>query len=285
LPLFSRNTKETSDSSKEISPDLWIKCPQCREVIYRKTLEENLKVCSKCGYHHKLTAWERIELLVDKGTFQELDFELLPADPLNIGKSYAEKLKEDQQKTNLRDAILTGTAQIEKHPVVLGVMDFHFRGGSMGSVVGEKVTRALEHAVLTHKPCVMVTASGGARMQEGILSLMQMAKTSAAAAKLHEAGLMYLCVLTDPTTAGVAASFASLGDIILAEPKALIGFTGARVIEETIHQKLPAGFQESEFLLKHGMIDIVVERKNLKSLLASLLAYGDSKNERGSHGI
>jgi acetyl-CoA carboxylase carboxyl transferase subunit beta len=254
--------------------DLWEKCPQCKEVVYRKALEENLKVCPKCKHHFRLTAAERIALTADEMTFKELDPFLSPGDPLGIGKSYTEKCLEDEKKTGLKEAVLTGTAKIGGVSAVLGVMDFHYRGGSMGSVVGEKITRAIEAAVESQKPVVMITASGGARMQEGTLSLMQMAKTSAAVAKLNEAGLMYLCVLTDPTTAGVAASFASLGDVILAEPRALIGFTGQRVIEETIRQKLPPGFQLSEFFLTHGMIDLIVERRLLKETVARLLQYG-----------
>lgn len=258
--------------------ELWAKCPECREVIYVKILEENLNVCPKCRYHHKLTAQERIASLVDADTFKEFNRHLTAGDPLSIGQEYQDKLAADQKKTGLNEAIVTGEAKIGGHPVVLGVMDFNFRGGSMGSVVGEKVTRAMEYAVERKLPCIMVTASGGARMQEGTLSLMQMAKTSAAAARLHEAGLMYICVLTDPTTAGVAASFASLGDVILAEPRALIGFTGQRVIQETIRQKLPPGFQQSEFLLKHGMLDDVVDRRSLKELITKLLEYGKRIN-------
>jgi acetyl-CoA carboxylase carboxyl transferase subunit beta len=254
--------------------DLWVKCPQCKEVVYRKALDENLKVCPKCRYHHRLTAFERIDLIADEKSFRELDPFLSPADPLEIGKTYTDKCVEDERKTGLKEAVLTGTAEIAGIPVVLGVMDFYYRGGSMGSVVGEKITRAIEAAIESHKSVVMITASGGARMQEGTLSLMQMAKTSAGVAKLNEAGLMYLCVLTDPTTAGVAASFASLGDVILAEPRALIGFTGQRVIEETIRQKLPPGFQLSEFFLAHGMIDMIVERRMLKETAAKLLEYG-----------
>lgn len=275
MPIFSRNnTKETSSREQGAGQELWVKCPQCREVIYRKTLEENLKICPKCQHHHKLTAAERIAMLADTGTFEEFDRNLASGDPLSMGEGYVKKLADDEKKTGLKEAIVTGTGEIEGRPAVLGVMDFNFRGGSMGSVVGEKVTRAMERAISLRRPCVMVTASGGARMQEGTLSLMQMAKTSAAAAKLHEAGLMYLCVLTDPTTAGVAASFASLGDVVVAEPKALIGFTGQRVIEETIRQKLPPGFQLSEFFLKRGMIDLVVDRKVLKGTIGRLLEYG-----------
>jgi len=272
LPLFSRDAKSSSEE-RTATPELWSKCPHCHEVIYIKALDENLKVCPKCRYHHKLTAMERIASLVDPDTFVEYDAHLASTDPLSIGSKYLEKLASDEKKTGLKEAVVIGRAKIGGIPVVLGVMDFNFRGGSMGSVVGEKVTRALERALELSLPCIMVTASGGARMQEGTLSLMQMAKTSAAVAKLQEAGLMYICVLTDPTTAGVAASFASLGDVILAEPGALIGFTGQRVIAETIRQKLPPGFQQSEFLLKHGMLDDVVDRRSLQPLLVKLLQF------------
>ncbi len=259
--------------TKAITEELWAKCPHCHEVIYVKVLEENLKVCPKCRHHHKLGAQERIKMLLEPGTFEEFDADLSSSDPLAIGETYVGKLAEDQEKTGLREAIVTGRGKIGAHSVVLGVMDFRFRGGSMGSVVGEKVTRAIERAVDLHNPCIMVTASGGARMQEGTLSLMQMAKTSAAVARLRSAGLFYLCILTDPTTAGVAASFASLGDVVLAEPHALIGFTGQRVIQETIRQKLPPGFQLSEFFLKHGMVDDVVDRRSLSSVVTKLLDY------------
>lgn len=273
MPLFSRDSKTTSTAAKTVTEELWAKCPQCHEVIYLKILEENLKVCPKCRYHHKLTAGERIAILTDSGSFEEFDRHLAPSDPLSIGDSYINKLSEDERKTGLKEAVVTGKARIAGHPVVIGVMDFNFRGGSMGSVVGEKVTRSFELALKLKNPCIMVTASGGARMQEGTISLMQMAKTSAAVARLHEAGLMYICILTDPTTAGVAASFASLGDVILAEPNALIGFTGQRVIQETIRQKLPPGFQRSEFFLKHGMIDNVVDRRSMRELVSKLLEY------------
>ncbi len=276
MPLFSKEQKGRANS---VAQDLWAKCPQCHEVIYLKILEENLKVCPKCRYHHKLTASERIAMLVDPGTFEEFDHHLSPADPLSIGKTYTDKLSQDETETKLKEAVVTGKGKIGGIRIVLGVMDFRFRGGSMGSVVGEKVTRALELALRLRVPCIMITASGGARMQEGTLSLMQMAKTSAAVARLRDAGLMYVCILTDPTTAGVAASFASLGDILLAEPHALIGFTGQRVIQETLRQKLPPGFQLSEFFLKHGMLDDVVDRRSLRELLLKLLQYGQSRGE------
>jgi len=274
LPIFSKKQNETPNLEGAVKDGLWTKCPHCHEVIYTKLLEENLRVCPKCRGHHKLSARERIAMLVDPGSFEEFDRHLASADPLSVGDSYVRKLAEDEEKTGMKEAVLTGKAKIGGHAVVLGVMDFNFRGGSMGSVVGEKVTRAFELALRLKCPCIMVTASGGARMQEGTLSLMQMAKTSAAVARVHQAGLLYICVLTNPTTAGVAASFASLGDVILAEPGALIGFTGQRVIQETLRQKLPPGFQESEFLLKHGMLDDVVDRRSLRDTLIKLLEYG-----------
>lgn len=269
-------------TKKPVAQDLWAKCPQCHEVIYLKILEENLKVCPKCRYHHPLTAKERIAMLVDPDSFSEFNASFASGDPLGMGQAYLDKLTEDEKKTGLKEAIVTGRAQIHGEPLVLGAMDFNFRGGSMGSVVGEKVMQAMEIALEEKTGCVMVTASGGARMQEGALSLMQMARTSAAAARLHEAGLMYICVLTNPTTAGVAASFAALGDVMMAEPHALIGFTGPRVIQETIRQKLPAGFQQSEFLLEHGMLDQVIERRALRDLLGTLLHYGRTGGGHGS---
>ncbi|NOZ63396.1 MAG: acetyl-CoA carboxylase carboxyltransferase subunit beta [Caldiserica bacterium] len=255
-------------------PDgVWTKCPSCEEIVYSKELEAKLKVCPKCNYHFRLTWQERLEQLVEPDSFQQIDTELLPTDPLNFVdlKNYSDRLKEAQEKTGLQEAIVTGIGNIGPHRVVIGIMDFSFLGGSMGSVVGEKITRALELAMREKLPVVMVCASGGARMQEGILSLMQMAKTSAAVGKLHEAGLPYITVLTDPTTGGVSASFAYLGDIIIAEPKALIGFAGPRVIEKTIGQKLPEGFQRAEFVYKHGLLDIVVKRKDLKDTLIKIL--------------
>jgi acetyl-CoA carboxylase carboxyl transferase subunit beta len=252
--------------------DLWVKCSGCGTAVYRKTFQENLKVCEKCGHHHKLTAWERVESLCDEGSFQEIDSDVISCDPLEIGAEYTGKLAQDRQKTQLSDAILTGVASIDEIRIALGVMDFHFRGGSMGSAVGEKITSMLETALDRKVPALMVTSSGGARMQEGMLSLMQMARTSAAVRRLNHAGIPYIVILTDPTTAGVAASFASLGDVIIAEPGAIIGFSGARVIEQTIRQKLPPGFQTSEFYEKHGFIDKVVKRSDLKATTAQILS-------------
>ncbi|MCM8795220.1 MAG: acetyl-CoA carboxylase, carboxyltransferase subunit beta [Candidatus Omnitrophica bacterium] len=261
---------------KEIPDGLWTKCEECSEVLYNKTLEENFRVCPKCNYHFSLGAYERINLLLDKDTFQEYDKEMLPLDPLDFKgpKTYKEKLSADQVATGLKEAAVTGSGLLENKKIVIAITDSRFIMGSMGSVVGEKITRAIETATKEMLPLVIVSASGGgARMYEGMFSLMQMAKTAAALSLHHRAGLAYISVLTNPTMAGVMASFAGLGDIIIAEPKALIGFTGPRVIEQTIRQKLPAGFQRSEFLLEHGLIDMIVHRKNLKSTLAQLLDY------------
>lgn len=261
---------------REIPEGLWTKCEECGEIIYNKALEENFKVCPKCQYHFSLSAHERIQLLIDNGTFQEFDDALSSVDPLQFKgpKSYKEKIQLDQAATGLREAAVTGEGRLEGRRLIFGVTDSRFIMGSMGSVVGEKLTRAIERALRNRIPVVIVSGSGGgARMYEGMFSLMQMSKTSAALAQLHEAGVPFISVLTDPTMAGVMASYASLGDAILAEPRALIGFTGPRVIEQTIRQRLPEGFQRSEFLLEHGQIDRVVHRKQLKSTLHSLMGY------------
>lgn len=263
--------------SKRTMPDgLWTRCDDCRNMIYRKAVEERMKTCSECGYHFPLTSQERIELVLDRGSFQELWSDLAPADPLKfvaVG-TYQQKIEEAQNATGLRDAAVVGRGTIEGIPVLFGVTDWRFLMGSMGSVVGEKITRLAEEAREEKVPLIVVSGSGGgARMQEGCLSLMQMAKTSAAIARLHDARGFFLSVLTNPTMAGVLASFASLGDVILAEPKALIGFTGPRVIEQTIKQTLPPGFQRSEFLLEHGLVDMVVPRTELKARLVQLLEY------------
>lgn len=255
---------------KDIPEGLWQKCPTCNEILYSKELEKTLKTCNKCGHHFRMGAWDRITATVDDGSFSELDADLTSVNPLGFA-DYPDKIAKSQEVTHIKEAIITGEAAIDGHPVVIGVMDANFIMGSMGSVVGEKVTRAIERAVEQKLPLIIFAASGGARMQEGIISLMQMAKTCGALAKLNEARLLYITVLTDPTTGGVTASFASMGDIILAEPGALIGFTGARVIEQTIKQKLPEGFQTAEFLLNHGFVDMVVPRQQLKGTLAALL--------------
>lgn len=254
---------------------MWLKCNHCREIVYRKEVDRNNKVCPKCDYHFPISVMERINLLVDLGTFKEWDADLEPQDPLGFHdtKSYKDRIKAQQEKTGRKDALVIGEGMISGSRVVLCVFDFSFMGGSMGSVVGEKLCRAVDRALAGRLPVILVTASGGARMQEGILSLMQMAKTSAAVAKLGEARLPFISILADPTFGGVTASIAMLGDVIIAEPKALIGFAGPRVIEQTIKQQLPDQFQRAEFLLEHGMIDMIVERKQLKDTLSTLVNH------------
>lgn len=254
---------------------LWVKCEGCREVVYSKELERNLKICPKCGYHFRIDAWERISLLLDDESPVERFQGVSPGDPLHFSdtKRYADRLKAYQSSVGVRDAVIVVEGKLLAIPVVLAVMDYRFMGGSMGSVVGEKITRAAELAAEKKKPLIVVSASGGARMQEGVLSLMQMAKISAALARLREARQPYLSILTDPTTGGVTASFAMLGDLNVAEPGALIGFAGPRVIEQTIRQSLPEGFQRSEFLLDHGFLDLVIPRAELKATLARCLRH------------
>jgi len=254
---------------------MWLKCNHCREIVYRKEVDRNNKVCPKCDYHFPISVMERIALLVDLGTFKEWDSELEAKDPLTFHdtKSYKDRVKAQQEKTGRKDALMIGEGLVDGRPVVFCIFDFSFMGGSMGSVVGEKFCRAVDRALEKKFPVVLVTASGGARMQEGILSLKQMAKTSTAVAKLGEAKLPFISILADPTFGGVTASIAMLGDVIIAEPKALIGFAGPRVIEQTIKQQLPDQFQRAEFLLEHGMIDMIVERKQLKETLSTLVAH------------
>lgn len=258
---------------RDIPGGLWMKCPACTELIYREEQEAANGVCPRCGHHFPLGRKARIALLADAGSFAEWDADLRPVDFLRfVGKeSYREKLESNWKKTGETDAVTTGACTLEKRPIALGVMDFSFLGASMGSVVGERITRMMERAAAEKRPVVMVCASGGARMYEGMLSLMQMAKTSGAVGRLAEAKMPYITVLTHPTTAGVMASFAVLGDVILAEPGALIGFAGQRVIRETIQQELPKGFQTAEFLLEHGLLDAIVPRAELKSTLARIL--------------
>ncbi len=263
-----------SDSKKVAVPEgLWIKCNNCAEIVYSKEIDRNLKVCPKCDYHFRITARERIDLLVDPGTFTEFDGRLQSEDPLQFKDSqkYRDRVKAARKKTGLNDAVISGICTLDGVQVVMCVFDFFFMGGSMGSVVGEKITRATEKAVDERCSLIVISSSGGARMQEGALSLMQMAKTSAALARLRRERLPFISVLTDPTTGGVTASFAMLGDVNIAEPKALIGFAGPRVIEQTIRQELPEGFQRSEFVLQHGMIDCIVNRKELKKTIVNLL--------------
>ncbi|MGQ9707873.1 MAG: acetyl-CoA carboxylase, carboxyltransferase subunit beta [bacterium] len=250
---------------------LWFRCSGCNEIIYRKTLESNFYVCNRCGYHFRISPDEYIRIVLDEDTWEELDAELIAADPLNF-PNYREKLKEAQKKTGRTDAFSYGRGAIARIPVVFGVMDFGFIGGSMGSVVGEKVARAIRLARNERRPLIIIATSGGARMQEGILSLMQMAKTAAELGLLSRARVPFISIPVDPCTAGVMASFASLGDIIISEPNALLGFAGQRVIEDTIGEKLPEGFQRAEFMLKHGLVDIVVSRRNLKETVARILS-------------
>lgn len=274
MPIFGKKYGSIKVKKREFPDGLWTKCEACGQIIYSKVFLENCKVCPKCNYHHTLGAKERIEQLADPGTFVEMYSEMQSQNPLGfIGvKGYPEKLDEDQKTTGLKEAAIAGSAKMNGRPLVLCVTDSRFIMGSMGSVVGEKIARLTEYAIEKRLPLIIVSGSGGgARMYEGCLSLMQMAKTSSALARFHEAGLLFISVLTNPTMAGVLASFASLGDILIAEPAALIGFTGPRVIKETIKQELPPGFQRSEFLLKHGLVDLIVPRKQLRPTLISFL--------------
>lgn len=262
---------------REIPEGLMNKCPKCGTIQFSKELEKNLKVCASCGHHFRLNAWDRIAMTIDEDTFVEMDGEMISEDPLQFA-GYTDKLAQQKHLSGLKDAVVTGEGAIGGIPVVIGVMSFDFFSGSMGSVVGEKVTRAIEAATEKQLPLVTFSTSGGARMQEGILSLMQMAKTSAAMARFQQQGGLYISVFTDPTLGGVSASFASLGDYLLAEPGAIVGFAGRIVIEQTIRQKLPDNFQTAEFNLQHGQLDKVVHRKDMKPFLAKLL---DMHAERG----
>lgn len=277
MPLFGKPKYTLVKIKKrEIPEGLWSKCQECNQPIYKKELEENFKVCPKCNFHFTLTAMERLQMLVEPDTFKEYDVTLSSVDPLVFTgtKSYKQKLSEDQKITSLKEAVISGEGEIYGKRTVLAITDSRFIMGSMGSVVGEKVTRAIEASIEKKLPLVIISGSGGgARMYEGIFSLMQMAKTSAALYRHHKARLLYISVLTNPTMGGVMASFAGLGDIIIAEPKALIGFAGPRVIEQTTRQKLPDGFQKSEFMLEHGLLDMIVHRKNLKETLHQLIDY------------
>ncbi|MCX8029400.1 MAG: acetyl-CoA carboxylase, carboxyltransferase subunit beta [Brevinematales bacterium] len=255
--------------------NLWIKCPECGAMMYKSDFEENLNVCISCDYHFRIGARRRIEILCDKDSFKEQFEDIISSDPLDFfdGKEkYRDKLRKTMEEKNLNEAVITGYCEIYGIKTEIAVMDFEFLGGSMGSVVGEKITRAVEYATKQKLPLVIVSASGGARMHEGILSLMQMAKTSSAIREYKEKGGFYISVLTDPTTGGVTASFAMLGDIIISEPKALIGFAGPRVIEQTIKEKLPEGFQRAEFVKEHGFVDIVSHRRDLKNILYKLIS-------------
>jgi len=265
----------TSQKKKDMPNGLWVKCESCGEIIYTKLLVQNLHVCSKCDFHFRIQGKDYIDILLDKGSFRETDETMEPTDFLNFKdtKRYVDRLKEMQNKTGLKDAIRTGYGKINGRPVVFGVMEFSFIGGSMGSVVGEKVARAIDRAHEEKLPLVIVSATGGARMMESILSLMQMAKTASRLARFSNAGGLYISILTNPTTAGVVASYAMLGDIHIAEPGALIGFAGPRVIKQTIGQDLPEGFQRAKFQLEHGFVDMVVNRREMKETLVKLLSF------------
>lgn len=272
-----KKTKEQQKIEKKVKiPEgLWVKCENCKEIVYKKEIDKNLRVCPKCNYHFRISARERLRLMVDEGSFLEISPEIGPADPLAFRDSvpYKDRIRENQKRSGLREAVITGEALINGNPMVVAIMDFSFLGGSMGSAVGEKIVRAAEAALEKRIPLITVASSGGARMQEGIFSLMQMAKVSAAVGRLKENGILYISILSDPTFGGVTASFAMLGDIIIAEPRSLIGFAGPRVIEQTIKQQLPENFQRAEFLLEHGMIDMVVSRKDMKETLGKIIGH------------
>lgn len=277
MPLFK---KKLIKLSKRSVPDgLWTKCPECSDLFYKKEIEEALNVCPKCGHHYRINSRRRIQLLVDDGTFEEINRDLYSGDPLEFvdSKPYPERQKQAYEKTKLLDAVVTGIGKIDGITTALAVMEFEFMGGSMGSVVGEKITRLIEHATKKGLPLIIVSASGGARMQESTLSLMQMAKTCGALERYRKTNHLFISLLTHPTTGGTTASFASLGDVIIAEPGALIGFAGARVIKQTIAQDLPKGFQSAEFLQDHGFVDMIVERKKLKNRIALLIHLFEKK--------
>ena len=277
MAWFRRQSGEldATGEKKVRTEGLWVKCENCRQVIWKKDLEENQNVCPKCGKHFRIDARTRLALLFDDGEYETFSDNLASTDPLRFTdlKSYADRLKKAQEETGLSDAVINARGKLNGRSVIISAMEYGFIGGSMGAVVGEVITRAIEHALESKQPIIIISASGGARMMEGVISLMQLAKISAALAKLDEARVPYISVLTDPTTGGVTASFAMLGDLNIAEPGALIGFAGPRVIEQTIRQKLPPGFQRSEFLLEHGMLDAVVHRKEMKAYIARALEF------------
>jgi len=277
MSWFKRSKENIASETqkKEIPDGLWTKCEQCGEIIHRMELEKNFFTCVKCNAHFRIGSKEYVAILLDENSFKEHDRRMRSGDPLRFAdtKRYRDRIPEAIKKTRLHDAVRWGTGTVNKHPLVLAVMDFSFIGGSMGSVVGEKIGRAIDRAWKTKTPLLVISASGGARMMEGALSLMQMAKTSAKLARLAEAGVGFISLLTDPTTGGVTASYAMLGDVIIAEPGALIGFAGPRVIKQTIGKDLPPGFQRAEFLLEHGFVDMVVHRKDLKATITQILTY------------
>ena len=277
--LFTKNhvkkkkyaTIPTEAVKQDLPEGIMTKCPSCKKIMYTKELIKNLKVCMHCGYHHQMNSQERLNSFFDEGTFEEMDSNFVSENPLQFA-GYLEKLESDRQKTNLNEAVVTGVGKVNDHQIVIAIMDATFRMGSMGSVVGEKITRAVEKAIELSVPFIIFTASGGARMQEGVLSLMQMAKTSVALKKFSEQGGLFISIMTHPTTGGVSASFASVGDYNFAEPGALIGFAGRRIIEQTIREELPEDFQTAEFLLKHGQLDAVISRLDLKDQIGTILA-------------
>lgn len=273
--LLEKIQKVTEGKKREIQKDVWMKCDNCGEVSYKEDIKNNFQTCPACGYHFKVGAMEKINMIIDAGTFVEIDANLKSLDPLQFRdtKKYIDRIRETVKKTSINEAFISGYGTVYKKPVHIGAFEFSFLGGSMGSVVGEKITRLIESAIANRNHVITISCSGGARMQESILSLMQMAKTSAALRKLSNEGLAHISILTDPTTGGVTASFAMLGDVHIAEPGALIGFAGPRVIEQTIRQKLPEGFQRSEFLLQHGMVDMVLHRKDWKDTIYKLLQF------------
>ncbi len=278
MGIFQKPALSLRSRGKSSVPEgLWTKCLQCGEVVTKTELEQNLQVCPKCDHHLTLGAAERIASIADPDSFKEHDADMLSVDSLKFRgvATYKERLETYRKKTGLKDAVITGEAKIEGHPIGLAAMDFNFIAATMGSVVGEKITRIIEHSTKKKRPVIIISASGGARMYEGMLSLMQMAKTSGALARHAAAQLPYISVLTNPTTAGVMASYASLGDLIIAEPKCMIGFAGPRVIRETTHQELPKGFQTAEFLQEHGLVDMIVARRNLRAKLGQLLGFLD----------
>jgi acetyl-CoA carboxylase carboxyl transferase subunit beta len=288
MAWFKRAKEGLQPQKKKDLPNLWVKCDGCEEIIYKKELEKNFFVCNKCQFHFRISSADYIDILLDEGKFEEFNVDIAPVDFLKFKaiKKYSDQLKDNTKKTGRRDAVQTGFGAIHGSRVVFCVMDFRFIGGSMGSVVGEKIARAVDQA-LSHKlPLIIISASGGARMMEGVMSLMQMAKTSARLARLNDAGQLYVSILTHPTTGGVTASYAMLGDIILAEPGALIGFAGPRVIKQTIGQDLPDGFQRSEFQLKHGFVDAVVVRHEMKDRLKLILSFAtDAANGNSKNGV
>lgn len=293
MAWFSKKERGVKANSKKKSlPDgLWVRCEFCEEILYRKELERNLWTCSACGFHFRIRSDNYREILIDEGTFVEIDADLEPEDPLKFRdtKKYTDRLKAYQAKTGMKEAILCGSGKMDGRKVVLAALEFSFGGGSLGSVMGEKIVRAIRLSLDSGAPLLIVCSSGGARMQEGILSLMQMAKVSVMLARLSEARIPFISILTHPTTGGVSASFAFQGDVILAEPKALIGFAGPRVIQQTIGQELPPGFQRSEFLLAHGMVDKIVSRKDLKMTISSILSYFPTPHptlaDEGTRGV